>query len=63
MKTPPDRLRLIDGELALKDGGDVRDYLRDWAKRNGIDEQTSISLMPRELVIETITQMQFFYAV
>ena len=33
IKEPPNNLRLIDGELVMADGSDVREYLRAWAER------------------------------
>ena len=40
----PNKLRLIDGELVLADGGDVREYLREFAKKAGVDENTPVAL-------------------
>ena len=40
----PNKLRLIDGELVLADGGDVREYLRAFAKKAGVDENTPVAL-------------------
>jgi hypothetical protein len=45
---PPKNLRLVDGELVMDDGSDVREYLRQWAKRVGADENTPVNLLRHE---------------
>ena len=47
IKTPPNNLRLIDGELVMADGSDVREYLRAWAERMGIVSDTPLSMVTR----------------
>lgn len=48
VKKPPNRLRIVDGELVMADGSDPRAYLRTWAAAQGIDEKTPLSLTRRE---------------
>ena len=48
IKTPPNNLRLIDGELVMADGSDVREYLRAWAERVGITSDTPLSMLTRD---------------
>lgn len=43
----PDRLRLVDGELVLADGGDVREYLRAYAARAGVTAADPVNVLPR----------------
>lgn len=45
--TLPNRLRLVDGELVMADGSDVREYLREFARRNCIDGNTPMTLVER----------------
>lgn len=52
----PDRLRIVDGELVMADGSDVREYLRAFAKRQGITENTPVSLMSRNIVLDLIPE-------
>ena len=47
IKPPPNNLRLVDGELVMADGSDVREYLRAWAERFGITPDTPLSMVPR----------------
>lgn len=47
IKAPPNNLRLIDGELVMLDGSDVREYLRTWAERVGITPDTPLSMLSR----------------
>ena len=46
--TLPDKLRLVDGVLVLADGGDVREYLREFARNAHIDSATPVVLMRRD---------------
>ena len=48
IKSPPNNLRLIDGELVMADGSDVREYLRAWAERIGITSDTPLSMVTRD---------------
>lgn len=48
LKAPPNNLRLIDGELVMADGSDVREYLRAWAERVGITPDTPLSMISRD---------------
>lgn len=47
IKAPPNNLRLIDGELVMADGSDVREYLRAWAERVGVTPDTPLSMVSR----------------
>ena len=47
IKAPPNSLRLIDGELVMADGSDVREYLRAWAERVGVTPDTPLSMVSR----------------
>lgn len=47
IKSPPNNLRLIDGELVMADGSDVREYLRAWAERVGVSPDTPLSMVSR----------------
>lgn len=47
IKSPPNNLRLIDGELVMADGSDIREYLRAWAERVGVTPDTPLSMVPR----------------
>lgn len=44
----PDRLRLRDGVLVLDDGSDAREYLRDWARRANVGDDTPVNVLKRE---------------
>lgn len=46
----PDRLRLRDGVLVLDDGSDAREYLRDWARRANVGDDTPVNVLKRESV-------------
>lgn len=48
IKAPPNNLRLIDGELVMADGSDVREYLRAWAERVGVTPDTPLSMIARD---------------
>ena len=48
IKSPPNNLRLMDGELVMADGSDVREYLRAWAERVGVTPDTPLSLIARD---------------
>ena len=52
IKAPPNNLRLIDGELVMADGSDVREYLRAWAERVGITPDTPLSMIPRANLVK-----------
>ena len=52
IKAPPNNLRLIDGELVMADGSDVREYLRAWAERVGVTPDTPLSIIPRANLVE-----------
>lgn len=52
----PDKLRIRDGELVMADGSDVREYLRAFAKRQGITESTPISLLSRNILLDLIPE-------
>lgn len=44
----PDKLRLVDGELVCADGSDVREYLREWAKKVELTQDDSVVLFRRD---------------
>lgn len=44
----PNRLRIVDGELVLDDGGDVRQYLREFAELAKVTPDTPLVLMRRD---------------
>lgn len=46
----PDKLRLVDGELVMIDGSDVREYLRQWAIEAKVTANTPINVMARKVV-------------
>ena len=48
IKEPPNLLRLMDGELVMADGSDVREYLRAWADRVGVTPDTPLSMIARD---------------
>ena len=52
IKSPPNNLRLIDGELVMADGSDVREYLRAWAERVGVTPDTPLSMVPRANLVK-----------
>ena len=52
IKAPPNNLRLVDGELVMADGSDVREYLRAWAERVGITPDTPLSMVSRDDLVE-----------
>lgn len=52
IKAPPNNLRLIDGELVMADGSDVREYLRAWAERVGITPDTPLSMVSRDDLVK-----------
>lgn len=54
IKAPPNNLRLIDGELVMADGSDVREYLRAWAERVGITPDTPLSMVSRDDLVNAI---------
>lgn len=43
----PDILRLVDGELVCVDGGDIREYLREYARYAEIGPDEPMTLMRR----------------
>lgn len=52
IKSPPNNLRLIDGELVMADGSDVREYLSAWAERVGVTPDTPLSMVSRADLVE-----------
>ena len=52
IKAPPNNLRLIDGELVMADGSDVREYLRAWAERVGVTPDTPLSMVSRASLVK-----------
>ena len=52
IKSPPNNLRLIDGELVMADGSDVREYLRAWAERVGVTPDTPLSMVTRDDLVK-----------
>lgn len=47
----PNRLRLRDGVLVMDDGTDAREYLREWARRVNVGDDTPISVLKRDAVV------------
>lgn len=46
----PNRLRVRDGLLVLEDGSDAREYLRAWAVKAGVSDETPVTLLKRDVV-------------
>ena len=46
--TIPNRLRLKDGKLVLDDGSDPTEYLKAWAERYGITEDTPVNVVEHD---------------
>ena len=44
----PNRLRVHDGKLVLEDGGDPTEYLKAWAERNNITNETPVNVVDRD---------------
>jgi len=54
-KNPPDMLRLNpDGSLTLKDGWDVKEYLRQWYRVRRGKESFSVAIIKREDLVGII---------
>jgi hypothetical protein len=49
-KSLPDKLRIVDGELVMVDGSDVRAYLREWAEQAKVTANTPVNIMRREAI-------------
>lgn len=58
----PDRLRLRDGVLVLDDGSDSREYLRDWARRANVSDDTPVNVLKRESVTRLQDQADMRFA-
>lgn len=59
----PNKLRIKNGTLFCADGQDVAEYLNNWVVEVGIDENTPLSLLVRQDVVELFDEKAYYEAV
>jgi hypothetical protein len=50
----PAQLVIVDGEIKLANGGDLKTYLANWQRYAKIKDGTLISVVPREQYVDVV---------
>ena len=53
--TLPDRIIIEDGELKMRDGSDLKEYVKQWQSKAGIQNGTAVNISDHKWLGETVS--------